>query len=90
MIHIANIASLDQWLATIRNNGIGWSTNLKNIGPDVLAKKFALLTMVSFKKFYGKLYNVTKKTSNTIQKLEKNIKNIAKGTTDPGVDCFDQ
>ena len=30
--------SLDQWLATIGNNRIIWSLNLKNIGPDGLAK----------------------------------------------------
>ena len=54
------------------------SKTSENIGPDVLAKKIALLTIVSFKKIYGKLYNVTKKTSNTIQKLEKKHKNKTK------------
>ena len=36
--YIANIASLDWWLATIGNNHIWWSMNLKNIGPSGLAK----------------------------------------------------
>ena len=32
------IAPLNRWLATIRNNRIRWSMNLKNIGPVGLAK----------------------------------------------------
>ena len=36
--YIANMASLDRWLASIVNNRLRWSLNLKNIGPDGLAK----------------------------------------------------
>ena len=51
--YIANIASLDRWLATIRNNRIQWSLNLKNIAkhwPLWLNKKFVSLMMVNLKK----------------------------------------
>ena len=37
--YIANIASLDRWLANFGNNCVWWSMNLKNIGSDGLATK---------------------------------------------------
>ena len=53
--YIANIASLDRWLATIRNNHIRWSVNLKkhrkHFGPDSLAKN-VMLTMVNLKTLF--------------------------------------
>ena len=47
-----NIATLDRWLATIGNNRIWWSMNLKNIAKTavlMVKQKIALLTLANFK-----------------------------------------
>ena len=48
--YIAKIASVDRWLATIRNNRIQWSMNLKNI-----AKTMALMLKRHWQLIWSKL-----------------------------------
>ena len=66
--NIANFASLNQWLATIRNNRIQWSMNLKNI-----AKTLSLMVKRSNRIFdEGKLKKI--KTLKNHEKQSETMK----------------
>ena len=74
--YITNIASLDWWLATIGNNRIPWSVNLKNIRKHRswwFSKKIASLTIIKFEtiKIHDKPFQTLDKTMQPPETLNK-------------------